>query len=191
MPECPFCQKEKLMNYLPDSTPCKRGAYQDDSCFAILAPEQYTPGHTLLILEEHKVDITDEIQSEKLAAFINAIHKVSGRLKEVAENHQGKRPDRIYVGILCDGVQHLHAHLIPRYPFDERDIGVYRKLFSKRDGPEAVIKAQRKGDMGGFWYLADREANWKRSEFGLRPMPEQVKILEELARKLCTYNGHL
>ncbi len=191
MPDCPFCQsKEILMNEAPlvstHSTRCRRGIYQDDSCFAILAPEQYTPGHTLLILQEHRTDITVEISREKLTAFIDAINKVSRHLKEVAENRRGERPERIYVSILCDGVTHLHAHLIPRYPFDQADKDVYAELFSRRDGAEEVAKKQREGRMGGFWYIAAREAHRIEPELASKMMQEseQVRILEELASKL-------
>lgn len=192
--DCNFCNadgkadKEKLKNEIPSSTgspiPCKRGIFDDlKYCFAILCPEQYTIGHTLLILENHRTDITDNFLEGELTGFITAIHKVAQHLKAVVENEQGEHPERIYVNILCDGVEHLHAHLIPRYPFTEIDKRVYRKLFLQRDGQEVVIKNQQRGDMGGFWYLTDREINYKWSEFKLKTSDEQARILEEQASK--------
>jgi diadenosine tetraphosphate (Ap4A) HIT family hydrolase len=188
-PSCDFCstKREVLMNSLPDHTPCRRGIYEDHFCFAILAPEQYTTGHTLLILKKHWADMTDEVSGKHLSAFIRAIHKVSKRLKESAENDRNERPERIYVCILCDGVKHLHAHLLPRYPFTEDDRIIYKERFSRKDdrGNEKHVNAKIKsGELGGFWYIAEREVSWEKSEFGQRTSVEKASFLEGLASKL-------
>ena len=123
---CKFCNPEKIKKFLSDETPCNSDFFEDEETFAILAEEQYTTGHALLIFKKHKADITDNLSSDELSAFINAIHKVSKLLKEIVRNDQDKTPpDRIYVCILCDGVEHLHAHLIPRYPFTHQDETTY------------------------------------------------------------------
>ena len=55
---CIFCDPDKIKSQLRDKTPCKSDFYEDEKTFAILAPEQYTTGHALLILKNHKTDIT-------------------------------------------------------------------------------------------------------------------------------------
>jgi hypothetical protein len=72
----------------------------------------------------------------------------------------------------------------PRYPFDEKDKEVYKAKFSKRDGEKNVNEALQTGELGGFWYIAECEVNWKESEFWLRPSVERATILEELANRL-------
>jgi diadenosine tetraphosphate (Ap4A) HIT family hydrolase len=171
---CDFCNHEEIKDKLPDGTDCRRSIYEDDFSLAILAPEQYTIGHTLLILKNHRTDITDDISGPYLLAFINAIHKVSVQLKDRARNDLGKQPERIYVAILCDGVEHLHAHLIPRYPFTELDEEDYRTRFTPTRGEKAVGEAIKSGKLGGFWYVAERE----------RPESEKAEILEERASEL-------
>ena len=189
--DCKFCNadgkadKEKLKNELPGSIPCKTDIYDDNEyCFAILCPEQYTIGHTLLLLEKHRTDITDNIPLEELVGFITAIHKVAKHLKAVAENQQGNHPERIYVGILCDGIEHLHAHLIPRYPFSKDDKQTYIDLFSERDDEEKARNVAENGDIGGFWYVSEREKNWGKTQFGQKQGKEKVKYLQDLAEKL-------
>lgn len=178
------------MNYVPWSPePCTRAIYQDSNCFAVLAPEQYSIGHTLLILEKrksekHKSDITDNISEEELSAFIKAIHIISKHLKEKAKNEFEQSPERIYVCILCDGVEHLHAHLIPRYPFTGTDGNVYEQIFLERDGRKQINKNIQEDKLGGFWYIAERERNYKKSIFGEKSNKEKAEFLERLAKQL-------
>ncbi len=95
--------------------PCKRWIFKSEYCYAVLKPEQHTIGDSIVILNNHKKDITDNISSKDLCEFIKTINIVATRIKNIAQNEGSERPERIYVGILCDGVaiQHLHAHLIP------------------------------------------------------------------------------
>ena len=181
---CPFCRQEEMKHSLQDGTSCRRDIYEDEYSLAILSPEQYTIGHTLLILRDHKADITDDISSSHLSAFINAIHEVAVRLKKSARNSRDEHPERIYVCILCDGVEHLHAHLIPRYPFTQEDEGTYREIFTARDGEEETGRAIEEGTLGGYWCIAEWEKKWKHSDFGRRPNSEKARFLEKLANQL-------
>lgn len=184
--DCTFCREEKIKHELRDGTPCERGIYEDESTFAILSPEQYTAGHTLLILKGHKEDITDDLSEPDLSAFMIAVHKVAVRLKELAQNDRGEYPENIYVCILCDGIKHLHAHLIPRYPFTQKDKEKYKELFSSRDGDDVIAEAIKKEDLGGCWYITECEKNHKDTEFGRSSYSEKAVILNRLAAKLRT-----
>jgi len=129
--------------------------------------------------------------TDELSVFINAIHEVSKLLKKIVKNDQGEKPERIYVCILCDGVKHLHAHLIPRYPFTHQDKTTYKKLFIKRDGvngEDSVYKKIKEGNLGGYWYIAEREKNWKSSEYGFKSSSEKADIIKKLAKKLRKCN---
>ena len=53
-----------------------------------------------------------------------------------------------------------------------------------RDGVNEVYKAIKAGDLGGYWYIAEREKNWKSSEYGFKSSPDQAKMLQDLANKL-------
>jgi histidine triad (HIT) family protein len=183
---CIFCRPAEIKYSLPGGTPCRRDIYEDGVSFALLSPEQYTAGHTLLILKNHKADITDDLSETDLSTFFSAIHKVAARLKKLAQNDCGEHPEKIYVCILCDGEKHLHAHLIPRYPFTQQDTTNYKTIFTTRDGEAEVAKAIATGDLGGYWYIAEREKHYKDTEFGRKSDSEKASILEELAGKLRT-----
>jgi len=189
---CPFCKVDALLGMLPptdggENIPCRRGIYEDPYCIATLAAESYATGHTLVILRQHRRDIADTcITEEEKKGFIEAIHKVATHLKATLGEIY-KPPERIYVGILCDGVEHLHAHLIPRYEFSKDDEEIYRQLFWQRDGVDKVRSRIRKKDMGGFWYLSEREQHYKRyqtSEAWARTDKERAAYLEALAKDL-------
>lgn len=178
---CILCNEGKVKHCLDDGTTCNRCIYDDEFCFAILALEQYTVGHTLVILKDHKTDITCQLSENALSRFMCAIHMVAVHLKKSVQDNRGNHPERIYVNILCDGVKHLHAHLIPRYPFTEDDKTTYRDIFMPRDGALEVAGAIKKGDLGGFWYVAEREKNWESAK---KPNEEKRAFLEQLAKKL-------
>jgi len=183
---CKFCN-ETVKYSLSDGTTCKTCIYDNDFCFAFLSDEPCTVGHTLVVLKKHKadikhkIDITDHLSEADLSHFIHAIHKVAAQLKNFAKNEHGRYPDRIYVCMLGDGIEHLHAHLIPRYPFTEYDKTTYRGIFMPRDGVFKVSDAIKKCKIGGFWYVAEREKN---CDFAKKSKKERTSFLEKLADDL-------
>jgi diadenosine tetraphosphate (Ap4A) HIT family hydrolase len=93
-------------------------------------------------------------------------------------------PEKIYVGILCDGTPHLHAHLIPRYPFTEEDADKYAEYFTKRDGEIEILRKIKIDDLGGYWYIFNKEQSHYKSYYGQMDTKKKVAFLEELATKL-------
>jgi diadenosine tetraphosphate (Ap4A) HIT family hydrolase len=185
---CPFCKRCSIMTSAPiDGTirPCNRWIYKSDHCYAVLKPEQHTIGDSIVILNKHKKDITDDISPIELSDFMNTIKIVATRIKNVARNNN-MPPDRIYVGILCDGVeiQHLHAHLIPRYPFTPDDEAKYKDFFIQRDGENEIMKKIKRRDLGGYWYIFDKERTYYQSEYGQKDTKDKVIFLEKLANSL-------
>lgn len=118
--DCIFCTlgEERLTKKFPNNNEeeivCYRGFYEGSKhCIVTLAPEQYSLGHTLIILKEHAEDMSDkEVTENEYIDMCNTIREVSILLKNKL------RAERIYVCSLCDGVKHLHFHLIPRYKTD-------------------------------------------------------------------------
>ncbi len=99
--------------------------------YAVLNGDQYTDGHSIVILGCHMNKITELIsvgdkRKEKLQAMMEGINKVSYRLKEEL-NAQA-----VHVLCLCEGMAHLHFHLIPRYNYKPGEEEFFRKNFEKR-----------------------------------------------------------
>ena len=112
MSNCSFCKKmDKLLKSVPwYSGTCNIGLLDNDECIAVLAPEQYTVGHTLVILREHRDDIADKsIQDEELIAFSKAIQIVAKKLMEKAQNENNQYPEKIYVCTLSDEIGRAHV----------------------------------------------------------------------------------
>lgn len=139
---CVFCEKgksgeltQKVVINDPktrnDGKPldCNREFYRESKhCIVTLAPEQYSRGHTLVILRQHAIDMSDDqVTDEEYLDLCKTIKEVSKLLKSKLG------AERIYVCSLCDGVEHLHFHLIPRYETDVKGfnfIGDREKLFN-------------------------------------------------------------
>lgn len=88
--------------------------------------DEYRKGHTIVALKKHRRDITDTFTGAELLDFMSLVNQVAQRLKDTLD------AERIYVCSMCDGVEHFHAHLIPRY----------------------------KGDKTGFRFLAEQEKKY-------------------------------
>jgi diadenosine tetraphosphate (Ap4A) HIT family hydrolase len=131
--------------------PCDRLIFESYISYAVLAPEQYTKGHSLVILKDHREDFTDPtITCGELIDFAFTINLVARQLK--SELHA----ERIYIASLCDGVHHLHAHLIPRY---------------KEDGT-------------GFEWIGTKERDYPQSAIPQLTDDERVIYFESLSKQL-------
>jgi diadenosine tetraphosphate (Ap4A) HIT family hydrolase len=131
--DCIFCNLNKIKSSLFERK-CDRTIIDNKYALALLCPEQYTPGHTVVIFKKHIENITCDIRPLELHEYIKAIHKVARLLKRNAVNYNNDKPENVYVCILSDGIKHLHAHAIPRYPFTGYDEAVFRDTFIRRDG---------------------------------------------------------
>lgn len=189
---CPFCDKLLMttkVRFNDQDIACRRFIFENDTCYAVLKPEQHTHGEALIILSEHVRDITDNIDPELLSKFIVSTHKLAQAMKCCLINDRNEKPDKIYTCTLCDGIEHLHFHLIPRYPFTNSDRKTFEDTFSKRDKPSAIRYALDINELGGFWYVAYREANHKKSEYWNLSDDKKANCLESLAscmrKKIC------
>lgn len=175
---CFFCKEYDELEILPARPPLSRKVYQDDNTLAVLELEQSVKGYTLVIPRKHHDTLFDEIPPEDLANFWQVVNKIGNAIKLVlgAEN--------IYVASLCDGIKHFHVHLIPRYKWTDADKERYRELFTERDGPESISLCTHADLIGGFWYPADAERNYKNSDFWKLPNGERYKVLDDLAKQI-------
>lgn len=167
---CPFCTLKK--DY--------RTIYEDPVVFASLEEEQSVRGYTLVILKSHYDTILDQdIPTTELIYFWRKVQEIGNAIKESfgAEN--------VYVCTLCDGIKHFHVHLIPRYKWTDDDKRRYSDLFVERDGPASILTCTQNGTIGGFWWLADAERNYKDTPFMQKSEDERHKILSETAEKIC------
>jgi len=162
--DCPLCDESKMDKF-----------YDSPYCFAVLALEQYTTGHTIIVTKDHYVDISDDLPIFLVCDFMDMISEISSLLKGVVKNEKGESPEKIYVTILCDGVEHLHAHLIPRYPWTKLDEIDYHYNYEDRDKHE-VLNSIARGDMGGVWYIVERSRKpYKRSKIDRKQLTEELR----------------
>ena len=90
--------------------------YQGNNFFLIRDRYPVSPGHTLIISKELKVDYFD-LNEEELGELHNYILKA----KELIEKDYS--PDGYNIGMNCgkvagQTVMHFHCHIIPRYKGD-------------------------------------------------------------------------
>ncbi len=154
---CAFCcHEEDLLTRAPfkvDSGDqffdCNRWLYKDPRCIVTLDPAQLSRGHALAILRKHRKDVLDPaLTRQEHHALVDAVQKIGRSMKEHLSC------DRVYVATLCDGVEHLHYHLIPRYPTD----------------------------ITGFAFIGQREWSYNSGyRIGPREIQQRVEYLEDLA----------
>jgi diadenosine tetraphosphate (Ap4A) HIT family hydrolase len=167
MIDCPFCKPgfTKWGNI-------DRKWAEDDFTITTLAQGQEVRGYSLVIAKRHFTDITAPglFWEGTLANTIFAVHKCARILKE----RLGVK--RIYVASLCDGVEHLHFHLIPRYEWTDADKERYRRTFAASRSPEAIEGYIKANTIGGFWWMAGTETGdlpaQETEEFDLKLLKE-------------------
>ena len=202
--KCPFCDvKRKFDNiYMRDFKEndgeilIENGAWIDfdrdrDGNFlwyAILCPEQYTCGHTLIISgprigkESSKcIKKIFDIRPDELQNLMSGISKVANRLKDKL-----KGVENVSLISLNEEKPHFHLHLIPRYPYKENEKKFHTKNFWKRDyDTEQAWENDPSGKkFHGIWYYAYREQNYKNRKYWKKPPEERAELLNQLASEL-------
>jgi diadenosine tetraphosphate (Ap4A) HIT family hydrolase len=161
MGKCPFCRDEcELTSSAPfrgrdgneRTLPCDRWLYRDKRCIVTLDPTQLGFGHAIALPWEHYADLTDpRLSVREHSGLLRAIQIVAQAMKCEL------RCERVYVATLCDGVEHLHYHLVPRY----------------------------RTDMTGFMLLGQREIDFGLgNRIGPEESQARARFLECMAQKL-------
>lgn len=139
MGECDFCDilKEKKEKRL-DSLDKRRWIAEGDGWYSILALEFLSKGHTLIVLKEHRKDITD-LNEEHLKCLNEGLYKIAEAIKRALTE-----VEKIYVASLCENgrspTEHMHFHLIPRYKNSERK---GYEIFSQRESKLTEMSPQQ------------------------------------------------
>jgi diadenosine tetraphosphate (Ap4A) HIT family hydrolase len=162
--------------------------------YAVLNGDQYTIGHTLFILGPHRHKITDcSLKESELNGLAVGLKKVTARLKDLL------KVETVHVLSLCEGIKHLHFHLIPRYHYEEEEKQFYienywdrekdilgengeKKWKSKKDFENAVMN--NSFEIHGMWYAAYHEMKFKNSDFWKLTTKERIRVLEDRAKHL-------
>jgi len=159
----------------------KDGEYQ---WYAVLNGDQITTGHSMVILGCHMDKITeliseDDKRREKLRAMMEGINRVSTTLKKKL-NAQA-----VHVLCLCEGMEHLHFHLIPRYCYSDDEVQFFKENFERREAKinqlEKFIKTIERKEIHGMWYDGYKEMNYVFTDYNQKSREERVKELEILA----------
>jgi histidine triad (HIT) family protein len=107
--ECVFC------NIINGKLPAFK-IYEDDQTLAFLDTRPVTPGHVLVIPKNHAQNIFD-VSAEDWAATMETVRKIAPALED-GLGVQGvnlEMNNRERAGQIVD---HVHVHVIPRYPGD-------------------------------------------------------------------------
>lgn len=229
MAGCAFCKVDEMMDFVKfpreGKIPCSRGLRRESRWYAVLAPEQYSAGHTLVICRNPRTrnfEPRQDKQQGNCDLDIRSLHEEPTRYakaweslgKGIAEmrdflirrlemlgeeelekfGEAGKKPVSVHVLVLCEGVHHLHAHLIPRYgPYKQVEKDFYYKYYFARakrmnnEHPcvlETFLDHWEKEEIHGIWYAAYREMNYDQTCFGAMSIEKQAERITALAEAL-------
>jgi len=197
---CIFDEPKELFNYIEviggNRIKCERWIDFEDKdgkilWYAILNQIPYIEGHTLVILGSHKERIfADDIPQNELSSILSGINRISKRMKDILD------VVNVHVISMCEEMQHLHFHLLPRpKKYSQSQLDYMKKHYferEKRINPSLLYKDfSHEVDNNikkyhGMWYSAFLEQNplhilWESTEVNARE-------LEKTARKLRNRN---
>ena len=197
---CIFDEPKELFNYIErvkgNRMKCERWIdYEDQDgkilWYAILNQIPYIEGHTLVILGSHKERIfADDIPQNELNSILLGINRISKRIINLLD------VENVHVISMCEQMQHLHFHLLPRPKEYNQDQIEYMKDHyynrGKIENPQISFEEFSSKvdnnliDYHGMWYSAFLERNphylqWKYPE-------DYVRELEKTAKKLRNKN---
>ena len=186
---CIFDEPKELFNYIEiergKRLKCERWIDYEDKdgkilWYAILNQIPYIEGHTLVILGSHKERIyADDIPQEEFCSMILGVNRISKRLKDIL------KVENVHVLSMCEQMQHLHFHLLPRpKEYDQDQIEYMKDHYFKRkkiENPQISFEEfsfkvdNNLTDYHGMWYSAFLEQN---------PLHLQWKYPEDYVREL-------
>jgi len=90
--------------------------YEDETTLAFLEIDPSSPGHAMVIPKEHIEDFMD-LEEELMAPVMGTVQKVAKMIK------MALGADNFTIGvnsgkIVGRHVEHMHVHIIPRFPDD-------------------------------------------------------------------------
>jgi diadenosine tetraphosphate (Ap4A) HIT family hydrolase len=104
---CPFCQKLRHLDSLPED----EVVWRFDESVALLGPWQFYQGYCLLVSRTHATEL-HHLDAERRQRYFDELCQVSAAIEAAF------RPRKLNCESLGNQVPHLHWHVIPRYPHD-------------------------------------------------------------------------
>ena len=106
MSDCLFCR------IVEGDIPCEK-IHETAYALAFLDINPVSRGHTVVVLKEHKQNLT-QLNQEELKRLFSAVKQSTKKI------HEGLDPDGFNIGInqgqvAGQAIAHLHVHIIPRY----------------------------------------------------------------------------
>jgi len=194
---CPFCYiKEKFTTtFFSEENPnetCEGWIDYEQTrtgkflWYAFLSGEQLTKGHTIVVLGTHMEKITDaDIKEEELSSILLGINRITRNLKNKL------KAEHVHVLCLCEGVAHVHFHLIPRYKFSIEEKNFFINSYWEREKEKYKDFEEFKNEINsekrnfnGMWYAAYHEMNFKTSNYYKKGLEDKKIYIENLAKKL-------
>jgi len=195
---CIFDNPENLFNYIKIGYEVKCEKWIDYEkindkmlWYAVLNQIPYVEGHTLVILGSCKARIfADNIPKNELSSILLGINRISKRMIKLLD------VENVHVISMCEEMQHLHFHLLPRpKEYTKAQVNYMKKHYFKREkriNPNLLFgsfSTKVDNDISkyhGMWYGAFLEQNplylkWKSPE-------ESAREIEKTAKKLRNKN---
>jgi diadenosine tetraphosphate (Ap4A) HIT family hydrolase len=126
---CPACHD------LEHDEPYGRGErviYEDDRFLVLLERHPRMLGHTIIVYKPHRDDFSD-LSIEEGRDVMAMCVRVAQALK------QSLAAEKVYLVTMCDGPNHLHLQLLPRYAGE--DIGSTRLVLPRAEIDDAAAIA--------------------------------------------------
>lgn len=145
--DCIFCK------IAAGQMPCKK-IYEDDKVLAFLDINPANPGHALVIPKKHfetLFDIDDDTLKELITKTKAIATIIKDRLKANAVNilqNNGKQAGQL--------VNHIHFHIIPRFPNDKVLITYQRVNITEKELDDMQKKLTSSGSSG-----SGRSQDWQ------------------------------
>jgi len=123
--KCILCKivKNKLEEFI----------YEDKIAVVLLSKFQTSKGHIIVLPKIHHKSI-DEISENDYLHIQKLIKKYN---KKINKNF---KPQKIYILLLAEEVEHIHFHLIPRYKGDTKGPKFLTENIEEVKKPEKLIK---------------------------------------------------
>ena len=134
---------------------------------------------------EKIIDPNQYANLQELNSIILGINRISAKLKTVLDAHN------VHVLCLCEGIPHLHFHLIPRYCFTDKEKKFFIRNYWHQEKPNYNSYTDFKTDVissskniNGMWYVAFHEMNFKYSAYYKLSLKQKKQYIEKLAKLL-------
>lgn len=107
--------------------------YEDEKLVVLLSKFQTSRGHIIVTLKQH-FESLDEISEHDYALLQSMVKRYHHQLMAAFQ------PEKIYIFLLAEEVEHIHFHLIPRYAGGTKGPAFLTEQIVEVEHPEDIIK---------------------------------------------------